>query len=208
MGTDAELHPEESDIVLDALRGRHSVGRVRPERPPRQLIERIIEAAGWAPNHYRTEPWRFTVVSGDARQELGDVMAESARRRLPTSSVDETREIVERERRKPLRAPVIIAVAAAPSTMAKVVELEEIAAVAAGVQNMLLAAHALGLGAMWRTGQPAYDPAVKRFLGFPESAHLLSFVYVGYPDLPDLPERKREARRHASWLGWGDESAG
>ena len=76
------------------------------------------------------------------------------------------------------------------------------AAVAAAVQNMLLAAEALGLGAMWRTGNPAYDPDVKRFLGLPEGAHLLSFVYLGYPDLENLPERERDTNGLVTWLGW------
>jgi nitroreductase len=88
------------------------------------------------------------------------------------------------------------------SDQPKVVEIEEIAAVAAGVENMLLAAHALGLGAMWRAGAPARDPLVKRFLGLSERGHLLAFVYLGYPDAPDVPERERTAERHTRWLGW------
>jgi nitroreductase len=89
-----------------------------------------------------------------------------------------------------------------PSDIPKVVEVEEIAAAAAGVQNMLLAAHALGLGAMWRTGPAAYAPAVKRFLGLPEAAPLLSFVYLGYPDELKLRERDSDSLRHTTWLGW------
>jgi nitroreductase len=181
------------------------VGKVGAERPPREQIEQIIRAAGWAPNHYRTQPWRFVVVSGAARERLGDVMARSLARRLGDAESDEARQLIERERRKPLRAPVLIAVAAVPSDTPKAIEIEEIAATAAAVQNMLLAAQALGLGAMWRTGEPAYDPAVKQFLGLPEHAHILSFVYVGYPDMPPLPERERgDALAHATWLGWDE----
>ena len=73
-------------------------------------------------------------------------MAEEFRRRLDNPDADECRELIERERRKPLRAPVIIAVAAVPSDSPKAVEIEEIAAVAAAVQNVLVAAEALGLG--------------------------------------------------------------
>src|SRR5205823_9538192 len=75
--TDTDLHP-----VIRAMRGRRSIGRVHPERPPRDLIEHIIAAAGWAPNHYRTEPWRFVVIAGEARERLGDLLAESERARL------------------------------------------------------------------------------------------------------------------------------
>jgi nitroreductase len=94
---------------------------------------------------------------------------------------------------------VIIAVAAVPSDAPKVIEIEEVAATAAAVENMLLAAAALGLGAMWRTGKPAYDPAVKEFLGLPEHAHIVAFVYLGYPDLPELPDRRRDVSPHVTW---------
>src|SRR5690349_21397011 len=162
------------NAVIEALRARQSMGRVRPERPPRELVERVIEAAGWAPNHYRTEPWRFFVVAGRAREDLGEAMASALAAKLADAPADEARDLIERERRKPLRAPVIIVVAVIPSETAKVVEVEEIAGTSAAVQNMLLAAEALGLGAMWRTGASAYDPAIKRFLHVPERGHILA----------------------------------
>ncbi len=190
--------------VLQTLRARRSVARVTPERPPRSAIECVIEAAGWAPNHHRSEPWRFFVLAGRARDELGDVLASSAAGRLTASDGPEATALIERARRKPQRAPVIIVVAAVPSLDVRVHEIEEVAATAAAVQNMLLAAHSLGLGAMWRTGQPAYDPAVKRFLGLPEGAHILAFVYVGYPDMPPSSERERHALHRATWLGWDE----
>src|SRR5437764_10946216 len=191
-----------AEAVLQALRARRSVGRVRPEQPPRALVERVIEAATWAPNHYHTRPWRFVVVAGEARRALGAVMADALRERLEEPGGERAAALLEKERNKPLRAPVLIAVAVVPSPEPRVVETEEICAGAAGVQNMLLAAEALGLGAMWRTGEAAYDPAVKRFLGLPAEAHLLSFVYLGYPDM--VPRRAHEGDGSAdtTWLGW------
>lgn len=194
-------------VVLEALEARHSAPRVLPERPPRDLIESIIAAACWAPNHHRTEPWRFTVLTGSARDELGFHMAEALRRRLRERSEgaeipDELRAALHTERRKPLRAPVVVAVAAVPSDHPNVVEIEEIEACAAAVQNMLLAAEAVGLGAMWRTGKAAYDPAIKRFLGFPDGAHLVAFVYLGYPDRQVPRPRERRCEEHTTWRGW------
>jgi len=194
------LDTDTGATVLRALRDRRSIGKVRPEEPPRDLIEKIITAAGWAPNHYRTAPWRFIVLAGEARESLGEVMAASLAGRLDDPENPECRQIVERERRKPLRAPVVIAVAAIPSDGPKVMEIEELAATAAAVENMLLAAQALGLGAMWRTGPAAYDPEVKRFLALPEHAHILAFVYVGYPDMPPSPEKRHDALEQTTWL--------
>ena len=82
----------------------------------------------------------------------------------------------------PLRAPVIIAVGVDKSMEAKVLEIENICAAAAATQNLLLAAHALGLGAKWRTGEWARDPMVKEFLGLAADQNMIGFIYVGYPE--------------------------
>ncbi len=191
-----------SDTILAALRERHSIGRVKPDPIPRAMVEQVIAAATWAPNHHRTAPWRFVVIAGDARNALADVMVSSLRERLAGQTAERASAQLEKEREKPLRAPVLIAVAVVPSREERVVGIEENSAVAAGVQNMLLAAEALGLGAIWRTGDPAYDPAVKRFLGFPDDADLLAFVYLGYPEPTATPERVDNAAAYTTWLGW------
>jgi nitroreductase len=167
-------------------------------------VEQVIAAGAWAPNHHKTEPWRFVVLAGKARQELGDEMAEDLRATLDDPGSEGSRSLLDKERNKPLRAPVVVAVAAMPPSHPKALMIEEIQATAAAVQNMLLAAGAVGLGAMWRTGRAAYSDAVKRFLGLPTDAHIVAFVYLGYPDLPPLPDRERNATKHTAWLGWDE----
>lgn len=188
--------------VLHALRRRRSAPRMTDVRPPRELVEHIIEAGAQAPNHHKTRPWRFVVVAGASRDALGSVMADSAAAGASGLREHDLDALREKQRGKPLRAPVIIAVAVEPSSGPKVIEIEEVEAGAAAVQNMLLAAEALGLGAMWRTGPAAYDPAVKRLLGLSARAHIVAFVYLGYPDVPDLPQREREAQSLTRWMGW------
>lgn len=101
---------------------------------------------------------------------------------------------------KPLRAPYVIAVAVEPDQRDKVVELEEIAATAAATQNMLLAAEALGLGAIWRTGWACYTPQVREFLGLSERATVLGFVYVGYPANPAQARARQPIEAVAHWF--------
>jgi nitroreductase len=187
--------------VMDSIRGRRSVSKVQPERPPRELIETILEAGTWAPCHHETEPWKFSVIAGDERARLGDVMARAKVERMIRQG-KETEGEFERARAKALRAPVIIAVAVEPSEAPKVVEIEEIEAGAAAVQNMLLAAHDLGLAAIWRTGDPAYDPKVKTFLGLSSNSHIIGFIYLGYPAI--IPNRARHtpASELTTWSGW------
>ncbi|GBD17449.1 Putative NAD(P)H nitroreductase YdjA [bacterium HR26] len=184
--------------VLELLRTRRSMPRVQPACPPREVIEQVLEAAVWAPNHHLTEPWRFIVLTGEARRELGEAMARGKLAREGT--VDPPK--LDALRRKPLRAPVIVAVGVIPASREPEVEIEEICAGAAAIQNLLLAAHGLGLAAMWRTGEAAFDPEVKAFLGLPPAAHLLGFVYLGYPAGEPPRRTRRPAAEVTTWLGW------
>src|SRR5258705_9508635 len=162
--------------LFEALFTRMSIGKVSPDPVPRALIEKILEAAAQAPNHHKVQPWRFIVLTGAARERLGEIMARDLLARLP----DAPPEIVAAERAKPLRAPVLIAVGVDRPSGPKIVEMENICAAAAATENMLLAAHALGLAAQWRTGLAAVDPDVKALLGLNPDQHLIAFVYVGW----------------------------
>jgi len=172
--------------TFEAILTRHSISKVKPDPIPRALLEKLLNAAVQAPNHHQLRPWRFVVLTGKSREALGEVMAQSLKKNNP--EVPEAG--LEKERAKPLRAPVIIAVGVDRQIDQRVPEIENICAVAAAVENLLLAAHAAGLGAMWRTGAAALDPAVKKFLGFEPDQKLLSFVYIGYPD-QEIPGTQR-----------------
>jgi nitroreductase len=162
--------------VFEAMHSRMSIGKVSPDPVPRSMIEKMLDAAAQAPNHHKVQPWRFIVLTGAARERLGDVMAKSLLAREP----DATAEIVAVERAKPLRAPVLIVVGVDKPNGPKIVEMENICAAAAATENMLLAAHALGLAAQWRTGPAATDPEVKALVGLAPDQHLIAFVYVGW----------------------------
>ena len=164
--------------VFDAIHNRYSQGKVKQDPIPRELIEKLLSAAVQAPNHHRVRPWRFVVLTGTARNKLGDVFAASQLDRkpdLPPEASDKTRGL-------PLRAPVVIAVGVDKPSEEKVHEIENIAAVAAACQNLLLAAQAEGLAVQWRTGEWARDPQIKEYLGFSAEQHLLAYLYIGYPE--------------------------
>lgn len=197
--------PPTSDLFA-AIEGRRSVGKVLPDLPDRAAIETILEAGTWAPCHHVTEPWRFVVVAGEERAAFGAVMARSKIARMERQGRDTAGEL-ERLTAKALRAPVIIAVGVEPVDAPKVVEIEEVEAGAAAVQNMLLAAHALGLATVWRTGDPAYDQDVKSYLGLSERAHIIGFVYLGYPAIETQRLRRTPAAHVTDWRGWPTEEA-
>ena len=163
---------------------RRSVPRCEGE-VDRALIEKLLAAAVRAPNHHLTQPWRFVVLQGDARAELGRAWAAGLERlgKDPAKAGD-----------KVLRAPVILVVIERPHLdNPKVVEIEEHHAVGAAIQNILLAAHSFGLGAMHRTGDVARMPEVLAHLGVEPGEIVVGFIYVGAA--PDGDNRRPQSRR-------------
>ncbi|MGH8176090.1 MAG: nitroreductase family protein [Steroidobacter sp.] len=161
--------------LFAGIESRTSALKLSAPGPSREHIEQMIHAATRAPDHGRLRPWRFVVLEGAAIQKLGDEMARMLQAKMPQA----TPEQLNAERAKPMRAPTIIAVAA-KITKGKIPDVEQVAAVSAGVQNMLLAAHALGYGAMWKTGAAAYDANVKASLGLsPDDHQIVAFLYLG-----------------------------
>ena len=163
--------------IFEAIHTRQSINEVKPDPVPLELIGKLLSAAVQAPNHYKVRPWRFVVLTGAGRERLGNMIAQSFAEKFP----DAPASALEKESARPLRAPVLIAVGVDKPSEPKVLEIENICAAAAAVENLLLAAHALGLAAKWRTGEDARDPRVKEFLGFAPEQYLISFVYIGYP---------------------------
>jgi nitroreductase len=182
--------------IMQAIHDRYSAGKMRPERVSRELIEKLLNAAVQAPNHYKVRPWRFVVISGNGRKRLGNLMAEILQQKYPELNS----EVLEKERAKPLRSPVLIAVGVDKPNGPKVLEIENICAAAAACQNMLLAAQALGLGAHWRTGDAAREPQIKKFLGLSEDQYLIGFLYIGYPEVSPEPYQRPGFEDRTTWI--------
>jgi nitroreductase len=182
--------------VIEAIHKRRSVGKMGSKPVPRELIEKLLDAAVQAPNHYKVRPWRFAVLVGQGRESLGDLMADIFHRKFP----DVGSNPMEKERAKPLRSPVIIAVGVDKPADPRVLEIENICAAAAACQNILLTAQALGLGGHWRTGDAARDPRVKKFLGFSEDQYMIGFLYIGYPEAVVEPYPRGGFEDRTIWI--------
>ncbi|WP_195576539.1 nitroreductase family protein [Paenibacillus sp. 1001270B_150601_E10] len=186
--------------LLEAIHTRRSIGKVQDTPVEREKIEQLLEAATWAPNHHKTEPWKFFVLTGEGRRPLGRTLADIAAVKMEDPSTPENQETLERQKLLPFRAPVVIAAAAIPSDDPKAVHIEEIGAVNAAIQNMLLAAHSLGLGAVWRTGLPTYHPKMKELFKLREQDEVLGFIYIGYPDMTPKPGTRIPFAEKTVWI--------
>lgn len=169
--------------LFTAIDSRASAIKLSDPAPALEHLQRILAAGARAPDHGRLAPWRFVIITGPARDILGTAMAAGLQAREPQASAEQ----LQRERDKALRAPCIIAVAAALKKGHKVPATEQILAVGAATQNMFLAAHALGYGAMWKTGPAAYDAQVKTALGLQTEDHIVALLYLGTIASPGTP---------------------
>jgi nitroreductase len=164
--------------LIDLILGRQSVSpkRLIPPGPTDAEIRTMIAAAVTVPDHCGLRPWRFLRIAEAARQSLADLFVEAKRRRVPDADAD----VFERERDKALRAPVLIAVCARiDPDNPKVPPGEQFASVGAAIQNVLLAAHALGYGGIMLSGEKTRDPLIRDGFGLGDDEALVGFISLG-----------------------------
>lgn len=183
--------------TYDAIITRRSVPKLTDETPPRDQIEKLLEAAVRAPTHHLTQPWRFVVLTGVALDEFGAAWAAGTELAGKDASGIAA---------KAHRAPVVIAVIATPHlNHPKVIEMEEHYATGMAMQNILLAAHDMGLGAMIRTGPAAEMDEVRDLLGVGPDETIAGLIYLGYgaPGDSERPmTRRAAAAERTEWRGW------
>ncbi len=164
--------------ALDLLLNRVSVTRLADPAPTTAQLDILFRAALRAPDHGQLRPWRFLTIQGEGRERLGQVMAESLLIRQPEA----TQEAVQKARKMPLRAPLLAVVIARVVPHPKVPDSEQVLAAGCAAHGLLLAAHAQGLGAVWRTGEFSYDRHLANVLGLAENEQMLGFIYLGTPE--------------------------
>lgn len=171
--------------AIEALMTRVTAGSLVEPAPDDVALKSMLEVAVRAPDHGRLRPWRFTLVRGAAREALGDLMAQALRRRKPEATEMQLRQ----ERAKPLRAPMILIVAARIQAHSTIPAIEQTLSAGVAAQNILLAAHAFGFGGAWKTGAAAYDPRIKSAFGLGDADSIVGFIYLGTkPGNPPSPE--------------------
>ena len=166
--------------ALQALHERASMPRLSGPAPDHEALDNIFRAALRAADHGLLRPWRFLTVQDDSLHRLGELFAAAKQQENPEVSAVE----LDKVRQKPLRAPLIIVVISSPREHPKVPVFEQDLSAAAAAQNMLVAAFAQGLGAMWRTGSMAYHPQVKQGLGLGPDEKIIGFLYLGAAAAP------------------------
>ncbi|MDQ2805748.1 MAG: nitroreductase [Chloroflexota bacterium] len=179
---------DQATLLVEALRRRRSFSlkQLAPDPIDRGAVALMLEAAGWAPNHGRTAPWRFTVYSGAGRQALSAAFGVAYQQLTPADRYSATAEQAQRDRiwQAPVWISLGMVVVLDERGERRMPEWEELIAVGCAVQNAHLVASALGLGAKWTSGAVATHSHVAELVGLTPPARLLGFLYVGRPAVP------------------------
>jgi nitroreductase len=171
----------------DAILTRRSIKRFTGTEVTREQIEEMIRAAVHAPNHKLTQPWRFYVLGADARRAYGAALGSRKAKKAPDPAA--AREIVDKVAEEHRALPAMLAVAMTLADTPEVRE-EDFAATFMAIQNLSLAAHAMGLGTHIKTGAVMDDPAARQAVGVPENERIVATVHLGEPaELPPVRPR-------------------
>lgn len=187
---------------LDPILERISTSRLTEPGPTQSQIELLVKSATSAPDHGKLRPWRFTLFEGESRKTFGKILSEALVRRLKSNGETPTEGQIEKEENKLLRAPLVIVVSVAVEPDSHIPLIEQISSGAAACQNMLIAATAMGIGSMWRTGEPTYDDTIKESLGLREIDQIVGWLYFGTP--VEIVHRKRNMEEISQLISyWG-----
>lgn len=157
---------------------------------PQEHWEQILEAARWAPNHKKTEPWSYKVVRGKGLQKLGDFMQEQFEKTNGKSGI-KARKMAENM----LQSAGVILIFMDRDPKESLPEWEEIAAVSMSVQNMWLVIHSLGYGCYWSSPKDFADLSQFEPITVKPNSKFLGFLYLGTVSQQpaDLPKRREVA---------------
>jgi nitroreductase len=189
--------------LMAAIAHRRSMGlsRLKPDSVDRALIERMLEAANWAPSHGDTEPWRFSVFTGEGRGVLAELFEKAYQEDAAHNPQAMPRESAHK---RAFAAPVWISIGMMPARKVDGSLLmsaeEEVMAVACAMQNLHLMASALGLAGMWHSKGISVHPAVARGLGLEAPDRLLGFFMCGWPSSEWFTSSRRPLAEKVHWI--------
>ncbi len=186
--------------ITDLIRNRRTVypEQFSERKVHKEQIDLILQNAQWAPTHGNTQPWRFHVYMDKSREKLSQFLGRTYLELTPEEQHNDAK--LGKLVRRPLLSSVVIAVSMQRQKEEKIIEMEEIQAVACAIQNMHLTCTAYGLGAFWSTPKIIYSAQMNQFLGLQPKDKCLGLIYIGYPSIDWPTSHRRPLEYHTEWL--------
>ena len=149
--------------VNELIRNRRTIypEQFSDRKVHKEQVELILNNAQWAPTHGNTQPWRFKVFMDDGRQKLADFLGKTYLDVTPKEQQNDMK--LAKMITRPMKSSVIVAVCMERQKEEKILEIEEIEAVACAIQNMHLSCTAYGLGGFWATPKLIYSSQMNEF---------------------------------------------
>ncbi len=186
--------------LSDAIKKRRSIRKYLPRQVPKDIVKEVLAAAGWAPSAHNSQPWRFIVLADDSvKRRLADAMADAWVKDLQRDGImvesDKRTERVERFATAPvlvLACLTVVDLRKFPDSERQMCERDlAVQSFGAALQNLLLAAHAKGLGACWFCAPGFCKETVRKIIKIPNEVEPQAFVVMGYPaEKPKVPIKK------------------
>ncbi|OWV78815.1 NAD(P)H nitroreductase [Rhizobium sp. R635] len=192
-----------SDIkLIDYLAVRRSIPAFQmcEPGPEKAEIEEILRLASRVPDHGKIAPWRFIVYRGEQREKLGEALLKLALETKPELS----EEMIQVERTRFTRAPVVVAVVSKAGPHIKIPEWEQLMSAGALCLNVILAANASGYVANWLTEWFAYDERAYPLLGVGPGEKVAGFIHIGSTTFPAIERPRPELADTVTWVGGED----
>ena len=183
-------------MIFDLIKNRRSVFPVQYNDKPiaKEIIEQILEAANWAPTHKKTEPWRFKVLMGQKKEELGGFLS----KKYQEVDTDPKQIKIKKLKDNPTRSTAVIAICMQRDPKESLPEWEELAATAMAVQNMWLCCTELGIGCYWSS--PGLIKYMDEFFDLKEGEKCLGFLYMGHYDDKVETSTRSPIEEKVEWL--------
>lgn len=203
------MHPDEgkdymkSDVkLIDYLAARRSIPAFQMSEPGpgKAEIEEILRLASRVPDHGKLAPWRFIVYRGGERNRIGEALLQLALEAKP----DLSDEMIQVERARFTRAPVVVAVVSKAGPHFKIPEWEQMMSAGALCLNLLISANAHGYVSNWLTEWFAYDERAYPLLGVQPGERVAGFVHIGSTSFPVAERPRPELSQTVTWVGGED----
>ena len=184
-------------FVMEAIQTRRTIFKFKPDPIPKDILENLLFAGIWAPNHHRTEPWRFTVIGEETKRKLAERYRELQIEKI-VSKFDQKKGIIginlnevgERGYQKFMSKPTIVAVSCIQDGSEQQ-QREDYASACCSMLNIQLAGWEQGIGMQWSTGTITMEKQTYALLGIDaENEYIIGFYYMGYPEEIPKPKRK------------------
>jgi len=187
--------------LLDELRDRRSVRKYQTRPVAEDLVRMVLLAAGWAPSAHNAQPWRFIVLSDpQVKKRLAEAMTNAWAADMPKDGPSIEAETVKLRAERFATAPALVLACLSMEDMIKFPDVKRqmcerdlaMQSLAAALQNMLLAAHSLGLGACWFCAPAFCKGTVREVQDIPDEVEPEALIAIGYPaEKPSVPPKKK-----------------